>query len=447
MGIWVYILLAIVLSRIALGKKNIAFEHYIWMLLPIDMYGVTMFDFTLKPYMLFSALLFFRMCYCRRIHKLYIGSSWRKYGLILCILALVTNLLNGAAVSSVMAILMTLVVYSCCLVYTTNIRGSYAQIIEVITATSVGYGLVFITVYLLFWLGVDIPGAVTAERMEPGMIMQFGSMSGDVYIRSYRLRGFLIDPNSLIGMFAPAIAASVVKMSKDILRIRDVLALLVTLGCVFLSNSRMGVVCAVISVALGIFLSLRIMPQRKKGNFIFMLVVFAVMCSVALIVTETGKQMITRIYYDVFGYRSGLSGKYGRIALWKEALQILTENNALLGVGQGQIRNFSSTELDGHNTWIEWICGSGIIVGGAIVLYFWMAVCWAWKVRNIYPQKSDVQSIYYVLLVGFTCVMISLLTVDNITYSYLWFLWITLQNIVDKRDKQIYAQGRCYNDS
>ena len=46
------------LSFAALGRRRVHFEHLIWMLLPIDMYGVQLAGFTLKPYMLFSAVLF-----------------------------------------------------------------------------------------------------------------------------------------------------------------------------------------------------------------------------------------------------------------------------------------------------------------------------------------------------------------------------------------------------
>ena len=58
MAIWIWIIAAWVLSYLALGKKKTSFEHLIWILLPVDMYGITMAGATIKPYMIFCFFLF-----------------------------------------------------------------------------------------------------------------------------------------------------------------------------------------------------------------------------------------------------------------------------------------------------------------------------------------------------------------------------------------------------
>lgn len=51
--IWAWIAAAVAISWL-FCKKGISWYHYIWLLLPIEMYGVTIAGATLKPYMLFG---------------------------------------------------------------------------------------------------------------------------------------------------------------------------------------------------------------------------------------------------------------------------------------------------------------------------------------------------------------------------------------------------------
>ena len=51
--IWAWIAAAVAISWL-FCKKGISWYHYIWFLLPIEMYGVTIAGATLKPYMLFG---------------------------------------------------------------------------------------------------------------------------------------------------------------------------------------------------------------------------------------------------------------------------------------------------------------------------------------------------------------------------------------------------------
>ena len=115
MQIWIWILATILLTQIFLRRK-IRLEHYIWMLLPIDMYGIDTFGFTVKPYMIFCLLLTVRLFY-RYGGRFYIGSTHTTIGILLCCLAFVANSLNNNQVSSIMASAMVLIVILCCLSY------------------------------------------------------------------------------------------------------------------------------------------------------------------------------------------------------------------------------------------------------------------------------------------------------------------------------------------
>ena len=151
-GFW----LTILLTQIFLRRK-IRLEHYIWMLLPIDMYGIDTFGFTVKPYMIFCLLLTVRLFY-RYGGRFYIGSTHTTIGILLCCLAFVANSLNNNQVSSIMASAMVLIVILCCLSYISNISDTYDDIPEVLIASSIGYGIVYTVAYVALSLGVTLPG-------------------------------------------------------------------------------------------------------------------------------------------------------------------------------------------------------------------------------------------------------------------------------------------------
>ena len=48
MEIWLWIIAAWMLTKLILWKKDINIEHYVWMLLPVDMYGVTIAGCNIK---------------------------------------------------------------------------------------------------------------------------------------------------------------------------------------------------------------------------------------------------------------------------------------------------------------------------------------------------------------------------------------------------------------
>ena len=118
--IWIWIAVAILISVFLLRRKHISVENYIWVLLPVDMYGFNLAGVTIKPYMAFSLILLVGV-FTRKRGKLFIGSSGQ--GAIIAFLfgALLVNLFNGGTTSSIMSILMVLMVYFCACLYVSNI--------------------------------------------------------------------------------------------------------------------------------------------------------------------------------------------------------------------------------------------------------------------------------------------------------------------------------------
>jgi hypothetical protein len=193
--IWIWIAAAVIISLIGCNKR-IPWYHYIWMLLPIEMYGITIAGATFKPYMIFGILFFLGFISKRDNLKLPVG-----IGLVAMAL-LVSDLLNGLILASIMQHLMFLLIIFIAYSYL-RLQGNKIEldyIADVTIATTVGYGLVFFAASILFSASITFDGIYTTDRYSPGMIMRFLSTGG---ISSTRLRGFCIDPNSVFTTLIP----------------------------------------------------------------------------------------------------------------------------------------------------------------------------------------------------------------------------------------------------
>lgn len=441
MEIWIWIFAAVALSKIALGRQKIAFEHYVWMLLPIDMYGFTIAGATLKPYMLFCMLLALKMI-INHDFELYIGDRATKTGLLLCVLALMINMINCGEVSAIMATVMLILVYGCGLVYTSHIHESLTEIGDVICATAIGFGSVFLIAFVLTQLNIALPGAsvVNDDRMANGIVMGFGNMLDGEYYRVNRLRGFTIDPNSLNGMFMPAVSICATRLFAEKRNWKNILCLIISMGCVFASNSRTGLACALGIIIFAFIYSLPILSEERKSKVIVAFITLGLIAVLALLYTSLGDILLNKLL-STYGARSNLTDKYGRLSVWKDAISALLDSNPWLGVGTGLIQYKTSVGLMCHNTWLEWICGCGILVGGFIVLFFALNLIMMLSQKTRYFFEGEIQIVYQAIVLGFAGICISLITVDNITNSYFWFLFITGQYFID------YARASYISDT
>ena len=97
-------------------------------------------------------------------------------------------------------------------------------------ATTIGYGIVFTVAWLMFSRGITPDGVYASERLEPGIVLRLASFGGNV---SQRMRGFCIDPNSVITTLIPGAAyalANIVYRKQEI--VKSILALAVYLAVV-----------------------------------------------------------------------------------------------------------------------------------------------------------------------------------------------------------------------
>ena len=421
--IWIWIITAILISAFLLRRKHISIENYIWVLLPVDMYGLDLAGVTIKPYMVFSLILLIGV-FSKKRGKLFIGNGGQAAIIIILLGALIVNLFNGGTSSSIMSILMVFLVYLCACMYASNIDETINEIPNVIVATSIGYGLVFIFAYLVHLAGLNLSGLTAMMRTEPGILMKFSNMYAGDLISTYRLRGFNIDPNTSVGVFIAAFSIDLMKLLGDNKKGKThVISFIVCLICIILTNSRMGITAAIVVLLFSGSYAIRKLDGKKKKKTIVGLFFLGLVFITALIFSGIGEKAIAALS-SVYSNRSGFIDDYGRGSIWKEAVSIWTDRGFFFGIGTGQMQFETSTGRACHNTWLEWICSCGLIVGSSVVLYFGGLLISGFKRRTRILGEDRI--LYQALLMGFFGMIWCLLTVDNITNSYLWFFAVTM---------------------
>lgn len=418
MAIWIWIIAACLLSYLALGKEKVSFEHLIWLLLPVDMYGISIAGATLKPYMLFSVLLLLRLL-LQRNEKLVIN-SWVYISGLLSFAVVLVNIFNTQTSSSPKAALLLLIVWGCVVLYLLNCGQSTTKDIpNAMIAAGIGYGIVFIIGYIFMKTGVNFPGILASNRSSVGFFMEFSNVQNEVVVYSYRLRGFTVDPNTMIGTFAFCAACCILRIVNGSKRIREWLGLIISGICVLMSNSRMGVLCFAFLALISFIISYRIAPRKVKNTIQLLLLFFIGVSCILFIATDLLQKIISYIL-DMYYSRAKLNDQHGRFTIWRNALSVLFEQNPLFGIGLGQMRYYTATGKDCHNTWLDMICANGLIVGSALLLHFINVMFISVNIAKNKANKLP-KDLLWSLIIGMLTVMLSLLAVDNLTYSYLWF--------------------------
>lgn len=406
------------LSFAALGRRRVRFEHLIWMLLPIDMYGVQLAGFTLKPYMLFSAVLFLRMLMQRQLVVVF-RSRWALVSGASILLFMIVNMFNNEFYSSPLSSAMLAVVWCCCMIYM-NCCGedSSSDITEVMLATGIGYGIVFILVYLLLMSGATFPGLLAQTREETGIFMRFTETHFVDRVNIIRLRGFTIDPNSMIGTFLFSAVVANYRLLFGRGGLREWAAILISSLCIWYSGSRMGIMCLYGVLGLSYMTGYRMADVRSKNRLKILLAVL-----VAMMILSAFTDLIGNAVQGVrtsFENRPSLTGDYGRLSLWKNALDVLMDKGALWGIGMGNAQRYTPNGLACHNSWLELICAGGILVGGFMVMHLAAMLFSGMRYALRLPRVPS-SAFAWTMVLGTLGIVISLVSVDNVTYSYLWF--------------------------
>jgi O-antigen ligase len=118
--------------------------------------------------------------------------------------------------------------------------------------------------------------------------------------------------------------------------------------------------------------------------------------------------------------RATLTSENGRVTIWMDnALLLIRQNKWLFGVGQNQIQHLTGTGLECHNTWLEWICGAGLVAGGAAIYWFFSVPGFVFRKAR---EAAVSMQTFLPLLFAYFAICLCITTVDNITNSCLIFL-------------------------
>ncbi len=419
--IWFWIILALILSYLPLVNKRIDLANYMWLLLPIDAYGVAVAGATIRLYMIF-ALILPVILYARNKGTGFdlSASKGQLFAGIISMLIITVNLFNNSNSASIKAAFMTLIVYISAQLYVSCTDCSKSnQLSDVFIASCFGCGIVYIATYFFMQNGIFTDSIVALVRTDDGIFMHAGNMVNGRYTQSFRLRGFSYDPNGMFVQFIFGITACIPRLFKKF-NLYHFLVLLISVFCILLSSSRMGLLCCIISIAITAIVTIVELENIKKK--LLSIVSTLLMCVGFLLfsMSRLGQSFISSLL-STYSNRSSLTDEYGRFSIWKECIKIYWEENPLFGLGYNNMSAYTSTERMTHNTFLQFICESGLIIGGIAVVYFLSVMFIGWANLNLQNKFLCDNSSYLAVLIGYMMTLVSLISVDNITCSYLWF--------------------------
>jgi hypothetical protein len=381
-------------------------------MLPVEMYGITIAGATIKPYMILGVFMIIKNLLDRKAHK--VPAAF----VAIIFLLSVSDILNGLIIASIMQHVMFLVIiyiaYNYVLISEND--DDLLENIEVSTiATTIGYGLVFLVAYWFYSRGIGFGGIYTTDRYSAGMLLNFISTGGQTTVR---LRGFCIDPNSVVTTLIPGASFGLARLLyKNGGKFRSLVAVILYAIVMDLSGSRMAVVCTVAMVII-----MLMMGYKQAENKLWWFGLIALVLLVVSFMAVYRFQNIASEVYSFFTARAGLNDTGGRFTIWKYNARWLSDNGRLLfGVGQNQISNLTSVGKACHNTWLEWICGTGILLGGMIDL--WFVITPFVFLDRLKRNRIFIRDIIPIVL-AYVTALICITTVDNITNSVVLFLMV-----------------------
>lgn len=408
--IWCWIIAGILLSLLFCKGYNIRWQHYIWLLLPIEFYGLPVGGTIIKPYMIFGLFIFINNLLNRK-----------KSGLptaIVLITALIiisdcfTGLIQVSVMQHLMFFFVMFIAYQYLIICDFEIQLD--EIKTVLFATLMGYGTVFLISNIIFIMMPTMAGLLTVDRFSPGLFEQFLSEGGKYAIR---FRGFCIDPNAVVATLVPGGVIAFSNLITHNYNVKNWLALSLYSIVVVMSGSRMALLCSLVSAIILLFSKYKQTLNKTIWLFYIILAIIG-LCLYTLLYDSSVLDSIASWANDKYQTRSGLTDKNGRFTIWAHNLNFLFENNKFFfGVGQNQMYLISSLGKECHNTWLEWICGTGLFIGTFINLWFFSAPYVFWrKIRTMDTRLwCNSQFLFFAYLTTALCIT----SIDNITNSIL----------------------------
>ena len=417
------ILLLFFLIVIFINKK-IEWYHFIWALLPIDMYGLKLFGVTIKPYMIFGLVIIIcsisNFIIKARINNNYVAVSRENLhyrfvifvcNMVIFFLMLCSDIFNGATIGSLLQQFMWLFIVFIAYTYMCNVNqyGQWKNAYIAICTTTKVYISFFILSYLLITL-FNNSDLLALSRFDSGLFIKFDNSNLE------RLRGYFIDSNTLFTSLSIGVSALILNVISAKRKISDYMWLALAVFIVYLTNSRNTLINFLF---IFIFLLLCYRPIRKMSIKNIMIVTGILMVGLIIFSHIDIYSSVIEWYQVSYSEHSELGAQYGRFSIWRNNLSII-KNDLLFGMGQGLLRTVSYRDF--HNTWFEVLGANGILV----TIFYMFPIFFVLHKYIKHRKKAimlgnDSEKMYFSLIAGYIGVLISLSTVSNINNSYLIF--------------------------
>ena len=398
--IWVYILAAVILSWIITPRPKY-WGNYIWLLLPIELYGIQLGGAVIKPYMIFGFFIILTNLTTIKFPTLIYFISF---------LLVLSDCFTGLFLSSIMQHIMVMIIFIIACGYLSAQKGviDADEIANVSIGTTLGYGIVYSIAYILTYYGIVLPDVYTTDRYTTG-IVYYGALTGLDNAIALRLRGFCIDPNGVINPLILGAAFALNNLFYESQKKwKNMLAIIIYFSVVYFSRSRAGMISSLAMVAYLLIMYLKNATNAKQTT----LPVLGGIAFITLIMIGNYNSIVKGLK-EYFEARSSFTGSAGRYTIWKYNLNYLIDNGYLLtGVGQNKIHDYTLWGKPCHNTWLEWVSGTGVFIG-----LFMSSIFICSPIR--YLRKNKHKGIVYlerirIIILAYYVLLIAITTVDYI---------------------------------
>ncbi len=415
----IWIILYLFLLIYIFIKYKYKWIHFVWGLIPIQFFGIDLFGAKIKPYMIYT---FFIFLFGNKKYKINIITAIIIFVIILC--QIFVNFFNDSNIQSYKNQLIVFSVWFFAYIYYNQAKNNKLdEILYVIFYCGIMYGIISIIAVVFHKFNMLIPGLYSTNRFIPGLFLKYDNMFEESFITFYRYRGFTGDPNLVsISFTIPCIIGFYLFRLQEqslLYKIQYLILLLLSFITIYYTNSRTGLIVFVISLLIEYILF-------EKNNIIK--IIFAILF-LFFVYYYFGNFDLLSILFQY--KRSSLLSDYGRMSIWMKSIKILLNNNIYFGIGTSRMVANEYNSIYTHNTWVEWICGNGIIFGLIIDLFFFFLGIY-------YLLKEKINLRIIISLVNcYYAIVISLFTVDEIANCYIVYFIMLLFLFTNKNINNI----------
>lgn len=444
--IWLWVILCVAITAFLLRKKNIAPHNFLWALIPIERYGIVVAGVIIKPvYIMGFILVAFSII--RRDFRLRIPRPVFIMSGIFVLMIVLSMLFRGTAdissdISTYGMMFLNFVIAATSLSLIKG-RDDLRQIKDVLIATGVGYGIVFIGLYTLYSFGIVLDGVTSTNVWDDSIFNLYKNVSNGTLSEAIRLRGFFLEPNVSNVCFILGYSSLLGNWIKGGNAVRNTIFALIMVSSVVLTSSRSSLIIIIFLTLIAI---MRLFFSRVKSRRkIILISIILCVLFVGSIVFIYSSSMFSYVYDKLIARylnRSALNDSVGRFTIWKNALSKLMESNWYAGIGSGGVVELTDASKDAHNTIIEVICTSGIFVGIYYVCFFVSPLIYS--ISRIIKDRRNAFNIttFVYSYMGLLALLTTISHIASIYLSFFAFLLYIIPSCLEEEDYRLNRLGK-----